>query len=110
MAIITLKPFQQQAVDSAVAVFDHMRSILDTAGLDEANRATAIHDNGYLLIEAPTGAGKTLMAGNIVEPRQCCRSRRLVLVRPLQRRRRPIRCLPPRTIPRLAPPHHDRRP
>ena len=67
MAIITLKPFQQQAVDSAVAVFDHMRSILDTAGLDEQNRATAIHDNGYLLIEAPTGAGKTLMAGNIVE-------------------------------------------
>lgn len=67
MAIITLKPFQQQAVDSAVAVFDHIRSILDRAGADEANRATAIHDNGYLLIEAPTGAGKTLMAGNIVE-------------------------------------------
>ena len=33
MAIITLRPFQQQAVDSAVAVFDHMRSILDTAGM-----------------------------------------------------------------------------
>lgn len=67
MAIITLKPFQQNAVDSAVAVFDHMRAVLDTAGLDEQNRATAIHDNGYLLIEAPTGSGKTLMAGNIVE-------------------------------------------
>ena len=67
MAIITLKPFQQQAVDSAVAVFEHMRSILDNAGVNEQNRATAIHDNGYLLIEAPTGAGKTLMAGNIVE-------------------------------------------
>jgi type III restriction enzyme len=67
MAIIILKPFQQQAVDSAVAVFDHMRSILDTAGLNEENRATAIYDNGYLLIEAPTGAGKTLLAGNIVE-------------------------------------------
>jgi hypothetical protein len=25
MAIISFKPFQQQAVDSAVAVFDHMR-------------------------------------------------------------------------------------
>ncbi len=67
MAIITLKPFQQQAVDSAIAVFDHMRSILDTAGANEENRATAIYDNGYLLIEAPTGSGKTLMAGNIVE-------------------------------------------
>lgn len=67
MAIITLKPFQQRAVDSAVAVFDYMRGILDQAGTDPNNRATAIHDNGYLLIEAPTGAGKTLMAGNIVE-------------------------------------------
>ncbi|MCE9608147.1 MAG: DEAD/DEAH box helicase family protein, partial [Planctomycetia bacterium] len=67
MALITLKPFQQQAVDSAVAVFAHMRSILDAAGASEDNRATAIFDNGYLLIEAPTGSGKTLMAGNIVE-------------------------------------------
>ncbi|MGH7214209.1 MAG: DEAD/DEAH box helicase, partial [Tepidisphaeraceae bacterium] len=67
MAIITLKPFQQQCVDSAVAVFDHMRKVLDAAGANEENRATAIHDNGYLLIEAPTGSGKTLMAGNIVE-------------------------------------------
>jgi len=67
MAIITLKRFQQRAVDSAVAVFDHMRTILDAAGDNVENRATAIHDNGYLLIEAPTGSGKTLMAGNIVE-------------------------------------------
>src|SRR6185437_8764557 len=67
MAVIPLKSFQQQCVDSAVAVFDHMRNVLDTAGENEQARATAIHDNGYLLIEAPTGAGKTLMAGNIVE-------------------------------------------
>ena len=67
MAIITLKSFQQEAVDSAVALFDAMRKVLDAAGIDEAGRATAIHDNGYLLIEAPTGSGKTLMAGNIVE-------------------------------------------
>lgn len=44
-----------------------MRKVLDSAGIDEAGRATAIHDNGYLLIEAPTGSGKTLMAGNVVE-------------------------------------------
>src|SRR3954471_5335183 len=66
MAIITLKIFQQNAVDSAISVFDAMRSVLN-AGIDEAGRATAIHDNGYLLIESPTGSGKTLMAGNIVE-------------------------------------------
>jgi len=65
--MISLKPFQQQAVDSAVAVFDYMRGVLDHTGADENARATAIHDNGYLLIEAPTGSGKTLMAGHIVE-------------------------------------------
>jgi superfamily II DNA or RNA helicase len=41
--------------------------MLDAAGNDAQGRAVAIHDNGYLLIEAPTGAGKTLMAGNIAE-------------------------------------------
>lgn len=67
MAITTLKAFQQKAVDSAVAVFDAMRAVLDKVGNDVAARATAIYDNGYVLIEAPTGSGKTLMAGNIVE-------------------------------------------
>src|SRR5438874_4691338 len=67
MAIKTLKAFQERAIDSAVAVFDRARIMLDAAADDEQGRATAIHDNGYLLIEAPTGAGKTLMAGNIVE-------------------------------------------
>ncbi len=64
---LTLRSFQQDAVDSAVKLFDAMRKVLDTAGISEAGRKTAIHDNGYLLIEAPTGSGKTLMAGNIVE-------------------------------------------
>ena len=68
MATITLKKFQQAAVDSAVALFNSVRSVLDAAGPDDADaRATAIYDNGYLLIEAPTGSGKTLMAGHIVE-------------------------------------------
>lgn len=67
---VVLKPFQQRAVDSAVRVFEHLRVTLDAAGAgggDPTSRATAIHGNGYLLIEAPTGAGKTLMAGSIVE-------------------------------------------
>lgn len=67
MAHITLKKFQQDAVESAVKLFDAMRKVLDTAGISEDGRRTAIHDNGYLLIEAPTGSGKTLMAGNIAE-------------------------------------------
>jgi type III restriction enzyme len=67
MAIRTLKAFQESAVASAVAVFEHARELYDAAGADEVSRATAIHGSGYLLIEAPTGAGKTLMAGHIVE-------------------------------------------
>jgi hypothetical protein len=67
MAIKTLKIYQEEAIESAVAVFDHSRRILETSGLDEASRAVAIHENGYLLIEAPTGSGKTLMAGFIAE-------------------------------------------
>src|SRR3954469_20631767 len=67
MATIALKSFQDRAVESAVLLFDHCRNMLDAAGADADGRATAIHDNGYLLIEAPTGAGKTLMAGNVVE-------------------------------------------
>lgn len=64
---VTLKAYQERAVDSAVAVFDHCRRMLDAAGDDAQGRATAVHDNGYLLIEAPTGSGKTLMAGNVIE-------------------------------------------
>ena len=54
-------------MQSAVAVFDRARETLDTPGIDEEGRATAVAANGYLLIEAPTGAGKTLMAGNVVD-------------------------------------------
>ena len=67
MAIKTLKTFQETAIASAATLFDHTRQMLDAAGTDETSRATVIHESGYLLIEAPTGAGKTLMAGHIVE-------------------------------------------
>ena len=67
MPIKTLKSFQTAAIDSAVEVFSHVKTLLDAAGSEAQSRAVAIHDNGYLLIEAPTGAGKTLMAGYIVE-------------------------------------------
>lgn len=67
MATQTLKGFQEAAVDSGVGLFEAAKRLLDTAGADAAGRAAAINHNGYLLIEAPTGSGKTLMAGTIVE-------------------------------------------
>lgn len=55
------------AVESGVGLFTTAKGLLDAAGADAASRANAINHNGYLLIEAPTGSGKTLMAGTIVE-------------------------------------------
>ena len=67
MLVQTLKTFQQEAIDSAVRLFEYARDTLNAAGADGPGRATAIHGNGYLLIEAPTGAGKTLIAGRVLE-------------------------------------------
>lgn len=66
MIIKSLKRFQEDAVQSGVDVFSYTKELLDAAN-DPVSRATAIHQHGYLLIEAPTGAGKTLIAGHIVE-------------------------------------------
>lgn len=63
----SLKGFQESAVESGVSLFTAAKRLLDVAGNDAASRAAAINHNGYLLIEAPTGSGKTLMAGTIVE-------------------------------------------
>ncbi|MCS6244696.1 MAG: DEAD/DEAH box helicase family protein [Opitutus sp.] len=67
MSVKTLRTFQETAVESGVALFAANQRLLDAAGADAGGRATAINHNGYLLIEAPTGAGKTLMAGTLVE-------------------------------------------
>ena len=67
MSIKTLKRFQEDAVTSGVEVFSYTKQLLDAAGNDAVSRATAIHQHGYLLIEAPTGSGKTLIAGHIAE-------------------------------------------
>ena len=63
----TLRGFQTEAVNSGVDLFTTTKRLLDAAGADAAGKASAINHNGYLLIEAPTGSGKTLMAGTIVE-------------------------------------------
>ncbi|MFM2198115.1 MAG: hypothetical protein RLZZ505_1547 [Verrucomicrobiota bacterium] len=67
MSIKSYKPFQQLSIDSGLGMFRQTRLQLDAAADDPHSRAQAINHNGYLLLEAPTGAGKTLMAGGIVE-------------------------------------------
>lgn len=67
MSTKTLRRFQTLAVDSGVDLFRAARELLEASGSNAAGRAAAINHNGYLLIEAPTGAGKTLMAGTLVE-------------------------------------------
>lgn len=67
MTRTTPKPFQQSAIASGVALFAETKRLLDVAGGDAASRAVAIGHHGVLLIEAPTGAGKTLVAGHAVE-------------------------------------------
>ncbi len=65
--IKSLKDFQQQAVDSALNLFAANRDLLDIDRLQSASREATVGQNGYLLIEAPTGSGKTLIAGQVVE-------------------------------------------
>lgn len=63
----TYKSFQQQAIESALGIFRAARDRLNVAGDDTASRGVIIRHHGTLLIEAPTGAGKTMMAGGILE-------------------------------------------
>ena len=67
MSAIPLKGFQETAVERGMEIFSSAKVMLDAAPNDAVSRTHAINHNGYLLLEAPTGAGKTLMAGHIVE-------------------------------------------
>lgn len=60
------KGYQREAVVNALEIFRYAESQFRQAG-DDASRATATAFNGCLLLEAPTGSGKTLMAGMIAE-------------------------------------------
>lgn len=63
---IAIKAFQDTAITNAVefldAAFQQLAAVSDSAG-----RRKIISHNGCLLIEAPTGAGKTLIAGHTAE-------------------------------------------
>jgi type III restriction enzyme len=63
----TPKGFQQTAVESGLQIFSECKRLLDAAGENLAGRTVAISHHGALLIEAPTGAGKTLIAGHLAE-------------------------------------------
>jgi type III restriction enzyme len=67
MSRTTPKGFQQAAIASGTAIFTECKRLLDAAGDDHAGRAAAIAHHGVLLLEAPTGAGKTLVAGHLAE-------------------------------------------
>ena len=65
-----LKGFQKDAVNSAVNVLEKCLDLIRQSRgtpLEDQNRRTAISNYGNVLFEAPTGVGKTLMAGTTVE-------------------------------------------
>ena len=65
-----LKRFQQDAVDNGTAVLrtclTELSKVRGTKNYD-ANKRLIVADVGALLFEAPTGTGKTLMAGHVAE-------------------------------------------
>lgn len=65
-----LKRFQQDAVDNGTAVLRtclaELSKVRGTKNYD-ANKKLIVADVGALLFEAPTGTGKTLMAGHVAE-------------------------------------------
>lgn len=60
------KGYQREAVDNALEIFRYAESQFHQAS-DDASRAAVTAFNGCLLLEAPTGSGKTLMAGMIAD-------------------------------------------
>jgi type III restriction enzyme len=65
-----LKGFQQGVVENATEIFTtcltKLSEIRGTRNF-ESNRKLIVSDMGAVLFEAPTGTGKTLMAGHVVE-------------------------------------------
>lgn len=66
MSFSTPKQYQRDAVDKTLEIFRYANAQLNEVS-DEPSRADVIAHNGCVLLEAPTGAGKTLMAGMVAE-------------------------------------------
>lgn len=58
--------YQKEATENALAIFRYALQQFEAAP-DDANRQRAAAYNGSVLIQAPTGSGKTMMAGLIAE-------------------------------------------
>lgn len=66
MSTIAPKPYQDEAVKNALEIFRYAENQLQQVDDSDSQRAISAY-NGCVLLEAPTGAGKTLMAGLIAE-------------------------------------------
>ncbi len=64
--IVSPSKYQKEAKDNALSIFRYALQQIEAAP-DEANRKQAAAYNGSVLIQAPTGSGKTMMAGLIAE-------------------------------------------
>ena len=64
--IVKPKGYQTAAKENVLDIFRYACAQLDAAP-DPASRLAASAHNGCVLIQAPTGAGKTLIAGLVVE-------------------------------------------
>lgn len=64
--IVSPSRYQKEAKDNALSIFRYALQQIEAAP-DEANRRQAAAYNGCVLIQAPTGSGKTMMAGMIAE-------------------------------------------
>ena len=64
--IVSPSRYQKDAKDNTLSIFRYALQQIEAAP-DEANRKQAAAYNGCALIQAPTGSGKTMMAGMIAE-------------------------------------------
>ncbi len=64
--MITPKPFQQIYISNVLTLFRGAKSHLDEVTTDFERRRVFAY-NGACLLKAPTGAGKTLIAGSVAE-------------------------------------------
>jgi type III restriction enzyme len=65
-AMITPKPFQQTYIGNVLGLFRAAKSLYDEVASDFERRRVFAY-NGACLLKAPTGAGKTLIAGTVAE-------------------------------------------
>lgn len=64
--MITPKPFQQTYIDNVLGQFLSAKGYYDAVTTDHERRRIFAY-NGAVLMKAPTGAGKTIMAGRVAE-------------------------------------------